>query len=179
MSTGAKYTYTSPKLHDAEIQTLQNLFAALSWVQVAYPLVRVGRDSEGKTFPIVYTNDGTDISIRVAPDSEVNSFCFFELEGDVTRFPDSVGKYTYPLSVTFWLQLDKVDNTKNYDYTSELVLEIMNILDEQDCFDISYTTEPGEIFDRFSELEEQTYQHFMRNFSAFKISFTKEGTQCN
>jgi len=179
MTVGARYTFDSPKLHDAAVQTLQNLFAALSWVQVAYPLVRVGKDENGNTFPLVYTNDGSDVSVKITPDTSVNSFCFFELEGDVSRFADSVGRYTYPLSVTFWLQLDQTDNTKPYDYTSELIVAVINILDSNDCFDITYTTNPGEIFEKFSELEEQTYQHFMKNFSAFKIMFSVEGTQCN
>jgi len=173
----ALYTYTSPKLHDKEIQTLQNLISALDWVTYAYPLVRVGEDPDGKTYPLCYTNDGSDVSVKVLPDSDINCFCFFELEGDVTRFLESVGKYTYPLSVTFWLQLDKVYPTKTYDYTSELIVEVINLLIDADCEDITYTTE--DVFGGFSEIEEKNIQVFMRNYSAFKITFSKEGTQCN
>jgi len=172
----ALYTYSDPKLHDKEVQTLQNAIAALSWVQDAYPLVRKGQDDKGNTFPQVYKNDGTDVSVKVTPDSDVNCLCFFELDGNVERFPEGVGKYTYPLSVTFWLQLDKVYPAKNYDYTSELIVEIVNLLITYGCENISYTTE--DIFDGFSELEDINTK-FMRTYSAFKIFFSKEGTQCN
>ena len=174
-----KYTYSSPKLHDKEIQTLQTLFEAYAWVEDAYPLVRKGEDDKGNGFPLVYANDGSDTSYKILPDSEISCFCFFELEGEVTRFEESMGKYSYPLSVTFWLQLDKVYPAKAYDYTSELIVAVMNTLDDQGCTDISYTTDPDDIFEGFSELQEKTTQHFMRNYSAFKITFSKEGTQCS
>ena len=170
--------YSNPKLHDKEVQTLQELIEALNWVDATFPIVRQGFSETG-TYPEVYKNDGTKENIKVYPDTDTGCFCFFEMQGDAICIDPEDTAYRYPLSVTFWMQLDKVNGAKAYDYTSEKIVLITNLLKNAGCEDISYTTDPDDIFEKYSDLKPERLNFAQRTFSAFKINFSIIGVQCN
>lgn len=166
-------SYTSPVLADKVIQDLNVKMDALTWLEYLFPLVHKGVLSDGLTYPQVYMNDGTTDNYSVLPDSYSKSYCFYEMEGRVS-IDDFASEAIYPFSMTVWGRLDKMDVSKEYDYTNELIKDCLDVLKTFDCSDMSYTTD--DVFDGFSGLDNINSQVEMRPFTAFKIYFTYRDT---
>ena len=172
----APTAFSSPYLHNKVIQLIQTDLAALSWMDIAYPLARVGvnKDAEGNEFkyPQVYINNGGVDYYDVRPNKNLTSYCFFELNNP-QQF-DSDNQITYNLSLIVWFNLKTVSPSKSYDYTAELIKDILRMFNESDYADkisnISYTVEQEEIFSKYSMAIVET-QFLMYPYSAFKITF--------
>lgn len=163
----------NPKLHDRVIQKIRKYFEAnISWdLEYIYPIARVGHDAEGNTYPQIYKGDGTEEHYDIRPDWSVKSYCFFELNDPVTIINEDE-RTDYRFSVIFYARLDKLYPDKNYDYTAELIAEVILHLKTLQAYEIEYYTNPEEIFTRYSELEQAATQMLMKNGTAFKISFS-------
>lgn len=157
-------SYSSPIFIAEKIQTLQSALDALGWISIIQPLARIGEDEKG-TFPEVYYNDGSRKNIRMFPEGD--SWAFFMIEGDINQ----VDEYAFdvPLSLTVWFDMTKVYPSKLYDYSYELLQDVVNVLHLNSCNDLKInTTSP---FAGFSQLEQKQTQHLMLPYSAFKIDF--------
>jgi hypothetical protein len=72
------------------------------------------------------------------------------------------------------MNFQKVDSSKSYDYTHEVIRDTYNVLRNFGCYDISInTTTPLE---DFSMLEGKAAN--MRPYAAFKISFNVNVSVC-
>jgi len=170
---------TNPKLHDRVIKKICEYFADednISWLSFVYPIARVGEDAEGNTYPQVYKGKGEE-HYDIRPDWSVDSYCFFELIDPVV-FVDEGDGTDYHFNVIFYARLDKVDDTKDYDYTAELIAEVIVHLKSLDAHEIEYYTNPEEIFTRYTELEQAATQMLMKHGTAFKISFYIKDYEC-
>lgn len=170
--------FLNPKLHNRVVQKIREYFRDnISWLSYIYPIARVGEDAEGNTYPQIYKGDGTEEHYDIRPDWSVNSYCFFELVDPVVLSDDDDGT-DYRFNVIFYARLDKVDSTKNYDYTAELIAEVILHLKALDAHEIEYYTNPEEIFTRYTELEQAATQMLMKHGTAFKISFYIKDFEC-
>lgn len=161
----------NPKLHDRIIQKIREYFRDnISWLDYEYPIARIGEDAEGNTYPQIYKGDGTEEHYDIRPDWSVKSYCFFELNDPVIIINEDEGT-DYRFNVIFYARLDKAYPAKNYDYTAELIAEVILHLKTLQTYEIEYYTNPEEIFTRYSELEQSITQMLMKNGTAFKISF--------
>jgi len=79
------------------------------------------------------------------------------------------------LSLIFWGQLPKIDNTKTYDFTDELIKDIRKILVNNNCTNITAETE--NTFNRYTLFSSQK-QMFMYPYTSFKIDFTISSKSC-
>lgn len=163
--------YENPLFFDKKIQALNEKLEGLNWIQNQYHIAWMGEDEEGE-YPEVYVNDGTNKNIRVLPSG--NSMSFFQIEGDISE----VEEYYYSVSfgLYVWADLSKIYKAKKYDYTSELIREVVNVLKDNDCNDITIST--NNVLDEFTYLQKKIKQISMKPYTSFKISFTTIITNC-
>lgn len=169
-------SYTTPYLDAEIIQNLQQLLQSeCTWIQEVHPLAVVGvtKDSEGNDFkyPRVYKNDGNQNYYDIRPDDKLTCYSFFELE-DPTEIDGE--QITYNLSLIVWFNLNTVSASKNYDYSRELIKDIMRGIQESTLHEnvkiLSYEVDPNNIFDKYS-MKLTDNQFLMFPYSAFKINF--------
>jgi hypothetical protein len=165
-------TYSSPVLHDAVVQTLNALLT--SYVEYLFGISHIGVDDEGETYPQVYNNDGSTSNVMIFPDNRVKSFCFWVLNG--AEVLDDDDGMVYDLTFIFWGNLERIDQSKNYDHTSEIQQSILKVFKGQDVTELSYTQE--DVFVDYTKYLEQERQTLMRPNTGFKISFKIQGSVC-
>ena len=159
--------YTDPDLAESKVQTLRRAFATnMTWLDNTYPLVMI-HTLEDETVPLVYVS-GTD-SVDLRPDDSVDSYCFFEFYGYSPGDANEMGIYN--LGVVFWVDLEKIDTTKTQDYTWNLISHTLKVMEANECYNMSVTTD--NIFDRYTfDLDKQ---QIMRRYSGYKITFDMYG----
>lgn len=167
-------TYDSPKIQDKVVQELNTILATSGYIEYQYPIVHLGYDKDGNTYPSVYRNDGSWDNYMIFPDSRAKSFTFFEFNSGETLNDDD-GTY-YDLSLVFWGNLERLDNTKYYDFTAEIMQSMLVLLQDNDCIDITFETEG--VFDNYSLYAEEERQTLMRPNTGFKINFKIRGLLC-
>lgn len=175
--------YLDPKLVDNVVQTIQLSLEDFNWIGVVYPLSRIGVTADGLFYPQIYRNDGSVDNISIQPDDSVKSYAYFSLEGDVRTVEDAFDEYTVlsvPLGLTFWGQLDKMFRSKKYDYTSELINDILVMLKDvaktpsnniESIEEVHYSMAWNSLFGKYT-YSEQDKQLLLRNYTGFVIYFT-------
>lgn len=162
--------FSSPILYD---KIAQEINASMSLFDDQFPVVWT-RTEEDQTVPEVYVNDGNKINLRVMPNT-FRSMSFFTVEGDMVELDED--DYRVPMAITCWVNLQKYDDLKQYDYTSELIRDVTNILKKYGCYDLSVNV--NNPFEGFSMLQKEVTENIMRPYSAFKISFNKTIIICD
>ena len=161
-------TFTTPILYDKIAQELNTELNALGHIDDLYPVCSMGYEEE-ETYPEVYKNDGSKVNFRVMPDTE-RSLSFFIITGDMVEIDEGMN-FAVPMALVVWMNLLKVDPTKQYDYTAEIIKDVYNVLDEYGCY--NFSVDVNNPFEGFTLLEKNVAQNTMRPYSAFRISFTK------
>lgn len=164
--------YSNPQLDYKVIQDLQILlWTELQWLDRSYHLAKVGVDSENKsTYPQIHANNGTDEHFDIRPDKRISSYSFFEIDKPFTIDYNSK-ECNYYLSIVFWNNLELIDNTKQYDFTSELIKDVVEVLKKRAGENFVIETRPEQIFNKYNALKQENTQLLIRRFSAFKVTF--------
>ena len=148
-------------IYEDKITEINALLADLDWIETIHGEAVTGEDDQG-TYPEYY--NGTNV-LRVLP--EGNSISFIQIEGDITEVDEF--HFNVPMSLTVWGDLRKINTTKKYDYTLELVKEVVDVLRSASCNDMEIKL--MYVFSGFSYLEKKYQQNTMKPYFAFKISF--------
>lgn len=168
---------TNPYLADKVVQIIRQDFDAnVPWLNYTFPIAKIGVAKE-ETYPRVYANDGSNKHYSIKPEKDATSYCFFEVNDPVV-INDEDEDADYDLSVVVWGRLDKIDSGKHYDYTSELIADILGRLKFLGARSIEIETNPENVFDKYSGLEQIQTQNLMQPNTGFKISFTIKGDIC-
>jgi len=162
--------YSDPVFYDKKIQTLNEKLDVLGWIENIYPVCWKGESEEG-TFPEVYYNSGV-VNFRALPEGQ--SISFFTINGVMSEVDEY--QFTVPFSLYVWGDLKKIYKKKSYDYTGELIKEVIGVLRKNSCNDLEIITD--NVFSEFSYLEKSLQQVTMRPFTAFRINFTTLLTTC-
>jgi hypothetical protein len=157
-------------LADKVIQTIASDFLTLGWMDNVYPVAEQGEEDDGKTYPMVYAQDGSWDYYRLLPDDTVKAFCFFVNTGFDVGDDSILSTYRYSLYV--WCQLDKIQTT-NTDFTLRLVADCLDLLEDNECFD--KTVERRDPFADFTALDYHENGMMMRKRSGFRIDFSVYG----
>lgn len=136
-----------------------------------YPVCWTRTENE-ETIPEVYLNDGTKVNLRVMP-NDSRSMSFFTVEGDLIELDEDY--FEIPMAITCWFNLQEY-NSKQYDYTSELIRTVYNVLKDYGAYDMNVNVNTP--FENFSMLAKVVDENTMRPYSAFKISFVKTSQIC-
>jgi len=173
--------YIDPVLVDKFVQEIQIQIEQFPWVGESYGLVGEGVDKDGKKYPQIYLNDGTWRSVSLLPDTNKKSLSYFSLDGNVVvDTTDDYESLVIPLALYFWGRLDKMLIRKKYDYTSELINDMLYLLlslpkepqtNIERVEDIQYNTDFNSLFGRFNYAEQDT-QILTKMYTGFVIRFT-------
>ena len=145
---------------DTKISVLTTALTALGWIDNVYGLVTTGVDSEG-TYPEL---DGVT---RVMPKG--NSISFFKPEAQYSGINEEF-EYTTTMALVVWGDLTKIDPTKQYNYTADLLKDCVNVLRENSCYD--FTINFSSPFEGYSQLDKEPYQNIALPYTGFKITFS-------
>lgn len=130
---------TDPTGIDYPIQRMQTYLGNLLWLEKIYGRVNIQRSQEkrenGKgTREVIYPEawGKNKEPENVMPNDNLNAYAFF-IAHDPAEYQnfDALDTQIFvkqKLSVVFWMQLDKLDNTKQYRYTESLKKQILNVL---------------------------------------------------
>ena len=131
------------------------------------------RIEEDQVVPEVYSGSGDKINLRVMPDT-TRSLSFFTIEGELTEIDEYY--FACPMALTFWVNLQKYDDTKSYDFTTELIRDVTNIIRDYGGYDFAVNV--NNPFENFSMLEKEVAANTMRPYTAAKITFTCNAQIC-
>jgi len=167
---------SNPVLHAKAVQDLQTLFQTeLAWIENVYPITRVGVTKVGTSnfnYPQVYSGTGSKY-FDVRPNSALSSYGFFEVNSSFSVDKDQDIE-TYNLSFIVWYNLPRMDGSKGYDYSSELIGHVLKVIRESSLNsavgEITIDTNPEDIFDKYS-MEQSETQFLMYPYGAFKLTF--------
>ena len=166
---------TEKKLGDQVIELIRAKLDDFTWIDEVYPAAKVMTRDNSETYPGVYVQAGNKKILDLTPKTSLKSYVFFE-KRDPYNISYQVGeKNTYNLSLIFWGQMNQIDKTKEYDYTDELVKEIVEVLRTFSVTGIQVYFD--NVFSRYT-LHNSEKQMFMYPYSAFKIDFTIKGKSC-
>jgi hypothetical protein len=177
----------NPVALDMAIQTVQQKLAGLAWLQKAFgratrqtspaPLyskeynVNLQQAKGDITFPEVYNNREP---MPLMINDNLKSYCFFHLTGPMAfqaweSFATSQIA-TQPLSVIFWLNLEKIDNTKKFNFSEILRRDVVNILNY--CPDFQVRESDSDITRVFAPYTiTSTFKQFLKPpYAAFRIN---------
>ena len=163
--------FANPKFYDKAIQEINTDLDALGWIEFVHPLSQVGEDDEG-TFPEVYKNDGSKISIRIYPTG--NSLSFFTLDSAVQI--EETESFRVDLGLIVWADLTKVYPSKDYNYTTELLEDVRGVLNSHAAYE--YNIQFQEVFAEYTQLEKLINQNVMLPNTAFKFNFALTLIMC-
>lgn len=171
--------FAAPKLADKIVQNIRVDFKDnLSWLTRHFPIatVGVGREEAKGLYPQVDANDGTKTHFDIRPDGTINAYIFFELDGMSPDYEEDETEYS--LSLITWGQLDKIDVSKAYDFSMELIQEQLVRLRQFDIEDVEVITNPEDVFDKYPGLTQEKNQFLMRPFVAWKLEFEVTDVGC-
>lgn len=165
-------TFASPILWQKIAQEINVELAKLGHFDDVYPVASIGFDGD-ETFPEMYKNDGTKTNFRLLPDS-TRAMSFFVVSGDMIE----IDEFTLecPMSLCVWMNLQLLDDTKEYDYTQDIVKDCYNVLRNYGCFEIAVDINTP--FSEFTQMTKDVSANIMRPYSGFRINFTKTINVC-
>ena len=173
-----EYPYSNPKFLYSVIAALQTALEPITWLDSIFPLAHIGtthtQDVEEclveTSYPRVYKNNGTQEYADIRPDDKLKGFIFFETNGEYTH-TRSNDKSVYPISLICWYSLKKIDVTKNYDYSEDLIGEVvMRTKDFYDDGEFFTEIRPTEIFNKYDFMANDL-KYLGYPYGAFKITF--------
>ncbi len=135
---------------DLAISKIQASFVALPWLQKAFARVtpqtgkypdEEGRDKRARNefvYPEAYTKREP---VNMMPNDNFQSYCFF-VANDPTSFPeydhtDTETKASQPVSIIFWGNLKKIDPSKEYNFSEELRMNVIDVLRKNSDFELN------------------------------------------
>jgi hypothetical protein len=158
---------TEKKLADGVIETIRQKLISLNYISEIFPAAKIGKRENGSTYPAVYMQDGNQKILDLTPNSEYKSYVFFEKRDyNISTFETDLNAYN--LSLIFWGQMNLIDATKKYDYTDEIVSEIIKKL--RFLGGGNFTVIFENVFEKYN-LHKSLKQFFMYPFNSFKINF--------
>lgn len=134
-STPKVPTLAAPKRIHSVIQDLQLLLdSELSWLEYSFgAALPMEKSVNNKTwkYPAVY--QGSKEYLNVLPNDTLQSYCFWLVNDPEVYegvFPNSRGFYNPTATVSLIVYFDqrRINNTKDYDQTEELLDEVLGVL---------------------------------------------------
>jgi hypothetical protein len=165
---------TTPMMAEKAIQPIgTDLNNNVSWLTGwVFGLTFKGVYSNTDTFPKI-ANIITGDSFDIQPDNSLKAYCFFELNDPVKVGEDY---NTFNIDLIVWGNLTKVDSTNTYDFTSELInqviarLKAIAALQLIDTNSISFYENPENIYD-YTHIKQTKTQFATRPYFCFRINF--------
>ncbi len=168
-----------PILLDQLIQDIQQDFQAnLDWLEYAFGRAKPFNDN-GFIEPRVFYSQTTATKEGeyrdVWPNDFWQSHCFFLTEGpeeyqDYINIPKSRNVWIRPISIVFWVNLHRIDSTKNYDFSEELKFDVYTRLKQFRHVEVTNFVDNSatEVFQGFN-IQDTDSKNFAYPFTGFRI----------
>ncbi len=164
----------NPKGLDAKINELQTALSGLSWLQKSFGRAKIiPTKLGGKKLlqPMVY--QGEKDYYPVLPNDALNSYSFFRVWGNRAN-PEQSKFANAPIDVVtldliFWVNLEAIDNTKDYIYTEDLITEVRDLLKTQNVTVKTVSDEKTEDIFRGYTLNTDHRDLLMKPYQAWRI----------
>lgn len=155
------YVLENPVGLDVIVKSLQSSLSELSWNEASFnraeTMTRISQDGEIEVFPKLWTQGGKDEINAIGLD-RFQAYSFFHTNADAELLGDynfAENRYSQELSLYFWFDLKRVDASKTYDFTPELIQEIQQkingtFIDGGEFQILNTTINPQEIYGDFS-----------------------------
>lgn len=120
---------------EAVIETLRAALSSLTWLEKSFgrakEVARTAPDGRGvERQPMAYTS-GKEY-YPVLPNDSLKAYSFFRVSGPRTidNYAPNVPQHyaSAPVDLIVWANLKKVDKTKDYIFTEELIRDVMTVL---------------------------------------------------
>ena len=129
------YVLANPLGVDMVVNALQARFdLGLTWLEKSFGravAMSHQKDNQKIDYPGLFVKEGFDYMNMIALDNwDAYSFFFARDTEDPLDFGDGIrNTFRRELDLIFWINLERADSTKEYDYLPELKREILNIID--------------------------------------------------
>ena len=170
-----------PVLYNQIVQRIQSDLAAITWLAGEINgIAEIGSRPDGKAedkalkIAQVYKQDGSVKYLDISPKSTLKAYSFFEIETpDMEVMPDQ-DDVTISLNLIVWANLQKVDSTKQYDFTDYLIATVLKNLKSgyfsNEIVKVKVIIDKNKIYDKYG-YSFDNLKHLMFPFTAFKIQF--------
>lgn len=175
----------NPKLDDKKIQEIQERLTSVSWLDYIYGRAKLFRETQNdNVFDVPKTYRGQHSSKKNAEYGDVftddlfRAVCFFLKEGKKTVVePQSRiinANYTTDYSLIVWGDLFKIDQSKNYDFNTDLQNDVLKVLNNMVGVLVTSIEDESaeEVFRGTDFIAYSDNQNFQYPKTGFRIYFT-------
>jgi len=126
-------TIVAPVLLDKAIQDLQIELSTISWLTKSFARAWLNNgevNGQSFEFPEVYQGDGLDY-YNCLPNDMIQAYCFWYVDDDADIIELGRNSTIYEerdVKLIFFFNMDKIDDTKGYNFTEELKIDVYNVL---------------------------------------------------
>jgi hypothetical protein len=164
---------------DRQILILQNAFSPLEWLEYAFgrawKAYRASRKNE-ICYPNIYRGNGE--YREVMPDDKLKSYCFFVPADGMKPYSyiaiprTSKNSYSELLNIVFYYNFNKIDSSRKYPFTDNLMQDVLEILRSVNNFKIeNIYYDVKNVFEGYS-FDAVSTQYLAYPFGGFRISGT-------
>jgi hypothetical protein len=129
-------------------------------------------DAGTKRIPRIYSTNSQYIDC--SPDEQFQSMSFFARNGAVQiNNGEDEPEMRFPLSLFVWADLSKIETGNTYDYTDQLLGDVLNVLKSYYDSEITvfqYECDPLRVYDRYTLTDLRT-RLMTYPYTAFRIDF--------
>ena len=148
----------------------------IDWLDAVFSIAQTAekRNDAGNAvrYPRVYSGNGEYIDVRYH--DEFKAMCFFERNGAVQiQNSSDEPEMRFPLSLVVWADLSKVQPSNQYDYTDQLIGDVLAVLKDKydseiEVFD--YEDRLNNVYDKYT-LSDIDSRFLSYPYTAFRINF--------
>lgn len=147
----------------------------IDWLELSLGLAQTFEettDAGTKRIPRIYSANAEYIDC--SPDEQFQSIAFFALNSAV-RIDNAADEpeMRFPLSLYVWADMSRVDTGNSYDYTDQLLGDVLNVLKSYYDSEIEvfqYERDPLRVYDRYTLTDLKT-RLITYPYTAFRIDF--------
>lgn len=128
------YILDNPVGIDRIVKVLQSDLLTIPWIEKSFNravMMSAIENDTPRTFPKCWVSDGQDEFEMIANDNW-DAYTFFYSSGNETTLdPEEQDDYQFEqkLSLYLWVNLDRVDDSKTYDYLPELKQQVLSVIE--------------------------------------------------
>ena len=184
------YILDAPVGIDRIVKVLQAELLNIPWLEKSFNravLMSTIENDTARTFPKCWVSDGKDEFEMIANDNW-DAYTFFFAQGNETTVdPDAIEDHQFEqtLSLYLWVNLERVDESKTFDYLPELKRDVLDVIESSvllndDSISITEIDEtPSTVYDGFTvDIDKLQLIYYPYRAVRFDFSAVYRITEC-
>lgn len=172
-----------PHFNEVAAEIISNQFIENeNWWGKLYPIIKVGFDEDGKTYPYVVSLD--DDITQVLPDNNSHGVAFFEAKGSIVSDPEMDRDFDeHNMSMVFWINVTRLvadkDNVFNdTNSAGEFIEDAIYRIKTAGGYDLSVNEDQSTILSKYTLFDSKRQSVGGRQF-LFRIDFSFRSGGCH